>query len=106
MACPHVSGITALIRAAHPSWSPAAARSAIMTTADVLDRYGKPILDGSEPASLLAMGAGHINPSRALDPGLVYDIEPQDYVIHLCSLGYTKSEMFAITHRYVRKEKK
>ncbi|XP_020599358.1 LOW QUALITY PROTEIN: subtilisin-like protease SBT1.2 [Phalaenopsis equestris] len=101
MACPHVSGIVALVRAAHPSWSPAAVRSAIMTTADVLDRYAKPIMDGVEPANIFAMGAGHINPSRAMDPGLVYDIESEDYVIHLCSLGYTKSEMFAITHRIV-----
>ncbi|KAI0513862.1 hypothetical protein KFK09_009894 [Dendrobium nobile] len=101
MACPHVSGIAALVRAAHPGWSPAAVRSAIMTTADVLDRYGKPIMDGVEPAGFFAMGAGHINPSQAMDPGLVYDIEPEDYVIHLCSHGYTKSEMFAITHRIV-----
>ncbi|CAA7390605.1 unnamed protein product [Spirodela intermedia] len=99
MSCPHVSGIAALVRAAHPSWSPAAVKSAIMTSADVFDHYGKPIMDGASPAGVFAIGAGHVNPARAMDPGLVYDIRPEDYVVHLCTLGYTGSEIFTVTHR-------
>lgn len=101
MACPHVSGIAALIRSAHPRWSPSAIKSAIMTTADVTDHTGRPILDEDQPAGAFAMGAGNVNPQRALDPGLVYDIRPDDYVTHLCSIGYTRSEIFSITHRNV-----
>ncbi|KAL6649195.1 hypothetical protein ACP70R_013419 [Stipagrostis hirtigluma subsp. patula] len=94
-----VNGIAALVRSAHPSWSPAMVRSAIMTTADVTDRRGKPIMDGDGGRSdVFAMGAGHVNPARAVDPGLVYDIQPADYVTHLCTLGYTHMEIFKITH--------
>ncbi|KAJ6711069.1 SUBTILISIN-LIKE PROTEASE SBT1.2 [Salix koriyanagi] len=101
MACPHVSGIAALIRSAHPRWSPAAVKSAIMTTADVTDHSGHPIMDGDKPAGVFAIGAGHVNPERALGPGLVYDIRPDDYVTHLCTLRYTRSDIFTITHRNV-----
>ncbi|KAM1791764.1 hypothetical protein ACFX12_035688 [Malus domestica] len=101
MACPHGSGIAALIRSAHPKWSPAAIKSAVMTTAEVVDHSGKPIMDGDKPAGVFAIGAGHVNPERAIDPGLIYDIRPEDYVTHLCTLGYTKSEILTITHRNV-----
>lgn len=32
MACPHVSGIVALVKAIYPTWSPAAIKSALITT--------------------------------------------------------------------------
>ncbi|XBH86328.1 hypothetical protein VPH35_074014 [Triticum aestivum] len=93
-------GITALVRSAHPSWSPVMVRSAIMKTSDMTDRQGKPITDGDggERADAFAMGAGHVNPALAVDPGLVYDIEPADYVTHHCTLGYTQREVFKIMH--------
>ncbi|KAL0373121.1 UNVERIFIED_CONTAM: Subtilisin-like protease SBT1.7 [Sesamum calycinum] len=80
MSCPHLSAIAALIKSTHPDWSPAAIKSAMMTTADKMNLGNRPILDERHlPADVFATGAGHVNPTRANDPGLVYDIEPQDY---------------------------
>nr|CAD1831189.1 unnamed protein product [Ananas comosus var. bracteatus] len=84
MSTPHLSGIAALIKGAHPDWSPAAIKSAIMTTSDTTDRDGKPIMDETlQPASFFAMGAGHVNPSKAANPGLVYDLRADDYIPYL-----------------------
>ena len=47
------------------------------------------------------MGAGHVNPERAINPGLVYNIMPDEYITHLCTLGYARSDIFTITHRSV-----
>nr|KYP37048.1 Subtilisin-like protease [Cajanus cajan] len=95
MSCPHVSGIAALLKARHPEWSPAAIKSALMTTAYVHDNTIKPLKDASnaEASTPYDHGAGHINPGRALDPGLVYDIEPQDYFEFLCTQKLTPSEL-------------
>ncbi|CAA0163163.1 unnamed protein product [Arabidopsis thaliana] len=101
MSCPHVSGITALIRSAYPNWSPAAIKSALMTTADLYDRQGKAIKDGNKPAGVFAIGAGHVNPQKAINPGLVYNIQPVDYITYLCTLGFTRSDILAITHKNV-----
>lgn len=101
MACPHVSGIAALLHSIHPKWSPAAIKSALMTTADTTNHQGKSIMDGDTPAGLFAIGAGHVNPGRSDDPGLIYDIIAKDYITHLCTIGYKNSEIFSITHKNV-----
>nr|QOQ34359.1 SBT6 [Nicotiana benthamiana] len=94
MSCPHLSGIAALLKSVHPDWSPAAIKSAIMTTTDTLNLAKNPILDERLiPADIFAIGAGHVNPSRANDPGLVYDTPFEDYVPYLCGLNYTNREV-------------
>ncbi|KAL3738070.1 hypothetical protein ACJRO7_019578 [Eucalyptus globulus] len=102
MSCPHLSGVAALLRSAHPDWSPAAIKSAIMTTAATSNMKGQPIVDQTlHPADIFATGAGHINPSKAVDPGLIYDIAPQDYIPYLCGLNYTDSEIEVIVRKKV-----
>ncbi|OIS99529.1 PREDICTED: subtilisin-like protease SBT1.7 [Nicotiana attenuata] len=103
MSCPHLSGVAALLKSVHPDWSPAAIKSAIMTTADILNLGLDFIEDQTyNPASVLATGAGHVNPSKANDPGLIYDIEPSDYVSYLCGLNYTDVQVGIILNRKVR----
>ncbi|XP_072955477.1 subtilisin-like protease SBT2.5 isoform X2 [Typha angustifolia] len=90
MATPHISGIVALIKQKHPDWSPAAIMSAMMTTADVTDRYGRRILaqqsDKLSTATPFDYGAGFINGARAIDPGLIFDIGFENYIQFLCTV--------------------
>ncbi|ONM11760.1 Subtilisin-like protease [Zea mays] len=94
MACPHVSGVIALLKAARPEWSPAAMRSAIMTTARTQDNTGAPMRDhDGKEANAFAYGAGNVHPNRAVDPGLVYDAGPDDYFTFLCAMGISAADM-------------
>jgi subtilisin family serine protease len=80
MSSPHVAGVGALLTEAHPDWSPAMIKSALMTTAsqDVMKE------DGVTPADPFDMGAGHLSPNPAVDPGLVYDAGFLEYLGFLC----------------------
>ncbi|XP_038682487.1 subtilisin-like protease SBT1.1 isoform X2 [Tripterygium wilfordii] len=101
MSCPHVSGLVALLKSVHKNWSPAAIKSALMTTAYTMDNRKIPIADVAhdfEPATPFALGSGHVNPEVAVDPGLVYDITAEDYLIYLC-LKYTSYQMAAVSRR-------
>ncbi|CAD6264145.1 unnamed protein product [Miscanthus lutarioriparius] len=90
MAAPHLSGIAAVLKRARPLWSPSAIKSAMMTTADVTHPDGTPITDEitGKPAGHLLMGSGIVNPTKALDPGLLYDLSGLDYIPYICGLGY------------------
>ncbi|CAN0841402.1 Subtilisin-like protease 1 [Linum grandiflorum] len=78
MSCPHLSGVAAVIKAVHPDWSPAAIKSAILTTAYTVDRSGKPILNEQN------------------------DIQPDDYIGYLCGLGYNDTQVSMIVQRKVK----
>ncbi|KAI3914354.1 hypothetical protein MKW98_014961 [Papaver atlanticum] len=98
MACPHVSGIAALLKSVHPKWSPAAIKSAIMTTAYTVDNSRKNItrLADGKYARWFELGSGHVDPNKALHPGLVYDVGPEDYIDFLCSLNYSSTTISKI----------
>ncbi|KAJ7979415.1 Subtilisin-like protease [Quillaja saponaria] len=94
MAAPHIAGIAALVKQKHPHWSPAAIKSALMTTTTILDRAGRP-LQAQQYSETEAMkfvtatpfdyGSGHVNPTAALDPGLIFDAGYEDYLGFLCT---------------------
>ncbi|KAK4774902.1 hypothetical protein SAY86_009837 [Trapa natans] len=94
MAAPHIAGIAALVKQKHPHWSPAAIKSALMTTSTKLDRAGRPLQaqQYSETESMKLVtatpfdyGSGHVNPRAALDPGLIFDAGYEDYLGFLCT---------------------
>jgi subtilisin family serine protease len=86
MSSPQVAGLFALLKQANPDWSPAIARSALMTTSyqDVVDN------DRVSPADPFDMGAGHANPGKAVhkgsafQPGLAYDAGLFEYAAFTC----------------------
>ncbi|KAG4188631.1 hypothetical protein ERO13_A08G177700v2 [Gossypium hirsutum] len=90
MSCPHASGAAAYVKAAHPDWSPAAVKSALMTTATVVDPNKHEDLE-------FAYGSGQINPTQAIKPGLVYDANETDYISFLCKQGYNTTTVRLIT---------
>ncbi|KAA8524284.1 hypothetical protein F0562_010707 [Nyssa sinensis] len=103
MACPHVSGIAAILEFYNPSWCPAAIMSAVMTTATVTDNTGQPIRnfpDGTQ-ATPFDYGSGHVNPFAALDPGLIYDFDTSDVINFLCSYGASSRQLRNLTGKLV-----
>ncbi|KAK4571053.1 hypothetical protein RGQ29_029765 [Quercus rubra] len=90
MATPHVSGIVALLKSLHPDWSPAAIKSALVTT---VFAEGEPM----KLADPFDYGGGIVNSNRAADPGLVYDMGTADYIQYLCAMGNNNSAISQLT---------
>lgn len=84
MSCPHVTAAAAYVKSFHPDWTPAAIKSALMTTAT-------PMKIGRDKLVELGAGSGQINPTGAVHPGLVYDIGIDSYVSFLCKRGYNNT---------------
>ena len=79
MSSPHVAGLAALLKQAHPDWTPMMIKSALMTTAyDVLDN------NISNASRIFRQGAGHVRPNEAVNPGLVFDSGINDWLGFLC----------------------
>ncbi|XP_051137991.1 subtilisin-like protease SBT3.3 isoform X2 [Andrographis paniculata] len=101
MAAPHIAGIVTLLKSLHPHWSPAAVRSALVTTAWTHDPHtGEPIYAKAgiyKMADPFDYGGGIVNPSAASHPGLVYDMGKQDYVDYLCAMGYNETAIDQLT---------
>lgn len=89
MSSPVVAGSYALLKQQHRDWSPAMAKSALMTTAYTKVRDN----DRTSPAGPFAMGAGMAlvgkpgSRGSAFQPGLVYDAGIEQYLGFLCAEG-------------------
>ncbi|PWA83785.1 cucumisin [Artemisia annua] len=90
MSCPHASGAAAYVKSFHNDWSPAAIKSALMTTAARMSPT-------KNTDAEFAYGSGHINPLKAVDPGLIYDAGEADYVSFLCGQGYDVLKLRIVT---------
>ncbi|KAL5733136.1 hypothetical protein ACOSQ2_032828 [Xanthoceras sorbifolium] len=90
MSCPHATAVAAYIKSFHPTWSPAAIKSAIMTTATSMST-------AKNPEAEFGYGSGHINPLKAVNPGLVYDAGPIDYIRFLCGQAYSTTLLRLVT---------
>ncbi|MEJ5946237.1 S8 family serine peptidase, partial [Pseudokineococcus basanitobsidens] len=78
MSSPHVAGLGALILGENPDWSPMAVKSAMMTTA-----YDLKNEDGTADTNHFDGGAGHVDPTKFLTPGLVYESDVDDWLSFL-----------------------
>lgn len=78
MATPHIAGIAALLKQHYPLWTPSMIASAMSTTAVRHDNQGEAIMaEGSDlyslyPSTPFDFGAGFVNPTHAVDPGLIF----------------------------------
>ena len=75
MSAPHVAGAGAVLKSAHPTWTPDNIRSALMLTA-VTDVRKE---DGVTPADVFDMGAGSIRVNLAHQTGLIMNETAANY---------------------------
>jgi subtilisin family serine protease len=73
MSAPHIAGSAALIKAAHPTWTPGQIKSAMMTTA----KTSVVKEDTVTPADPFDVGSGRVDLTKAGGPGLTFDETPE-----------------------------
>jgi len=83
MSAPHVAGLGALLRQAHPNWTPEQIKSALVVTGKTTVKKE----NGTTPADPFDMGGGRVNPNSAVDAGLTFKADFFDYLEFLCGNG-------------------
>ncbi|MGB7449912.1 MAG: cell wall-binding repeat-containing protein [Ornithinimicrobium sp.] len=86
MSAPHIAGLALLMKQAEPGWSPAAVKSAMMTTARTVNSADEPIQRAGADATPLDYGSGEVVPAPAYEPGLVYDAGFDDWLTYMCAI--------------------
>ena len=79
MASPHVAGLAALFKQLHPDWTPMMIKSALMTTATQMPRAAN--------QAPFNVGSGLVNPTAAMNPGLVFDSGAAEWLAFVCGTG-------------------
>uniref|UniRef100_M4EAJ0 Uncharacterized protein n=1 Tax=Brassica campestris TaxID=3711 RepID=M4EAJ0_BRACM len=98
MAAPHVTAVASLIKSLHPTWSPSAIRSAIMTTATQTNNdKGLITTETGATATPYDTGSGELSTTASMQPGLVYETTAVDYLNFLCYYGYNISTIKTIS---------
>ncbi|MES2094323.1 MAG: S8 family serine peptidase [Actinomycetota bacterium] len=83
MAAPHISGLALLYLGVRPNASPSEIKSAMMTTAyNTKDGAGKAVTDP------FVQGAGHVDPTKYFEPGLLYLNGLDDWYGYIQGAGY------------------
>ncbi|KAM1035212.1 hypothetical protein ACFX15_037862 [Malus domestica] len=82
-ATPHIAGVVALLNSLHPDWSPDAMKSAL------IHLESQSLLKGQSRRLRIHFyyGGGLVNPNKAANPSLIYDISTNDYISYLCAFG-------------------
>jgi len=107
MSGPHAAGVSALVRAAHPTWTPGQVKSALMTSS----LQAVTNVDGSV-ADVWDRGAGSIRADRAVNTVVTFDVPAADYLasasdplhrldLNLPSLDVNPLPGAVLTHRTV-----
>jgi hypothetical protein len=83
MAAPHITGLAALYLGKSPNASPSEIKSAMMTTA-----YNTLDADGDAMTDPFVQGAGHVDPTKYFEPGLLYLNDLGDWLSYIQGIGY------------------
>lgn len=82
MAAPHVAGAAALLKQAHPNWTPEQVKAALMNTAKLLYK-------GKQPYHVYEQGAGRIQLEQALHPPFLIYPSSLSFGLIRSSQGHT-----------------
>lgn len=92
MAAPFVAGVCALMKEAHPDWTPQEIKSALMTTASPLKRY-----------HTFEQGAGRVNPQKAVKEETL--LSPASLTFGLMENGSSVKKTIIIHNKSKRKKR-
>ena len=83
MSSPQIAGLAALYLGERPLATPGEIKSALMTSAyDTVDANGVTVTDP------FVQGAGHVDPTKMFEPGLLYLNDTDDWYSYIQGIGY------------------